>query len=196
MEIGKKDEAVTRQWWRNDDAGSQRADAVLPITVETWEGVADRMRLEGGSSSPVSEVVAWSSRRRPTRTPGAPSASLSRVQTRADVSVGWLARQCCRGVERIRAGGRAAAFFPLAASYRFCRDQGPVGRKWSLPWPEARREACAGPWRKGGKGRREVLEKRRGTSASLYLTKGRAGRWGRLRRHAGRGGRWGGPRGR
>jgi len=31
-------------------------------------------------------------------------------------------RQCCRGVERIRVSRRAATFFPLAASYRFCGD--------------------------------------------------------------------------
>jgi hypothetical protein len=34
-------------------------------------------------------------------------------------------RQCCRGVERIRVSRRAATFFPLAASYRFCGTRGP-----------------------------------------------------------------------
>jgi hypothetical protein len=36
--------------------------------------------------------------------------------------VGRSTRQCCRGVERIRVSRRAATFFPLAASYRFCGD--------------------------------------------------------------------------
>src|SRR5256714_7351311 len=79
-------------------------------------------------------------------------------------------RQCCRGVERIRVSRRAATFFPLAASYRFCGDYGAwQGSKWSSARPEAGGE--------GNKKRgRELLEKRRGTSASLYLVKDRAGR--------------------
>ena len=39
-----------------------------------------------------------------------------------DARVRWSARQCCRGVERIRVSRRAATFFPLTALYRFCED--------------------------------------------------------------------------
>ena len=48
-------------------------------------------------------------------------------------------RQCCRGVERIRASRHAVTIFPLTASYRFCGDQGcPAGSRWSSARPEAR----------------------------------------------------------
>src|ERR1700722_7383435 len=80
-------------------------------------------------------------------------------------------RQCCPGVERIRVSRRAAIFFLLATSYRTWQ-----GSKWSSAQPEARG---------GGVGRRErgreqkrgreLLEKRRGTSASLYQAKDWAG---------------------
>jgi hypothetical protein len=46
------------------------------------------------------------------------SASLSGVDARVRRST----RQCCQGVERIRVGRCAVAFFPLAASYGFCQD--------------------------------------------------------------------------
>ena len=49
------------------------------------------------------------------------SASLSGVDARVRRST----RQCCRGVERMRVSRRAATFFPLATSYRFCGDRGP-----------------------------------------------------------------------
>jgi hypothetical protein len=76
---------------------------------------------------------------RPAGTPGASPASLPGVDARVRRST----RQCCRGVERMRVGRRAAAFFPLAASYRFCGDQGPGrGVRWSSARPEARGGRC------------------------------------------------------
>jgi hypothetical protein len=71
----------------------------------------------------------------------------------------------------MRASRRAAVIFPLAASYRFCG--GPAGSQWSSARPEVRGAVQEG---EEGKGARELLEKRQGTSASLYLAKGRAGR--------------------
>jgi hypothetical protein len=41
---------------------------------------------------------------------------------RVDARIRRSTRQCCRGVERMRVSRRAATFFPLAASYRFCGD--------------------------------------------------------------------------
>ena len=38
--------------------------------------------------------------------------------------VGRSTRKCCRGDERIRAGGRAEAFFSLATSYLSARTRG------------------------------------------------------------------------
>src|SRR5271170_2467858 len=111
---------------------------------------------------------------RPAGTPGASSATLSGV----DAGVRWSTRQCCRGVERMRVGRRAAAFFPLAASYRFCGDQGP-GRGVGGARRGLRHEGGgAGRCERGReqKEARELSEKRRGTSASLYLAKDRAGR--------------------
>jgi hypothetical protein len=80
----------------------------------------------------------------------------------------------------MRVGRRAATFFPLAASYPFCGDQGP-GRGVGGARRGLRHEGgSAGRCERGGreqKEARELLEKRRGTSASLYLAKDRAGRW-------------------
>jgi hypothetical protein len=52
-----------------------------------------------------------------------------------------------------------------------------AGSKWSSARPEAR-GGGAGRWERGREQKRgrELLEKRRGTSAPLYLVKGRAGR--------------------
>jgi hypothetical protein len=58
---------------------------------------------------------------------------------RVDARAGRSTRQYCRDVERIRVSRRAATFFPLAASYRFCGDQGDqAGSKWSSARTEAR----------------------------------------------------------
>jgi hypothetical protein len=74
----------------------------------------------------------------------------------------------------MRASRRAAAIFSLAASYRFCREKGAQegvnGARRGLRHEGAVQEG------EEGKGARELLEKRRGTSASLYLARGRAGR--------------------
>src|SRR5438034_5661985 len=76
-------------------------------------------------------------------------------------------RQCCRCVERIRVSRGAAAYFPLAASNRFVGTRGP-GRGVSGARRGLRHEGAV---QEGGKGEgnkkrgRELLEKRRGTSA-------------------------------
>src|SRR2546423_7786561 len=57
---------------------------------------------------------------------------------RVDARVRRSRRQTCRGVERIRASQSAAAFFPLAASYRF------AGSKWGSARPEERKGRCRG----------------------------------------------------
>jgi hypothetical protein len=88
-----------------------------------------------GSSGPASRAFARSSQRRPAATPGASSASLSRV----DARVGWSTRQRSRGVERMRASRGTATFFPLAASYRFCGDRGGwQGTRGARQRPKAR----------------------------------------------------------
>jgi hypothetical protein len=87
-------------------------------------------------------------------------------------TVGWPTRQCCRGVERIRAGGPAETFLSLARSYL------PVGTgarrgRWSLPRPKARK----GPYRKvkRKKGRKRVVGKAAGDERALIP--GRASGW-------------------
>jgi hypothetical protein len=69
---------------------------------------------------------------------------------------------------------RTATFFPLAASYRFCGDRG-AGRE-QVELGSGLRHEQKGRESRGEKGGRELLEKRRGTSTSLYLAKDRAGR--------------------
>jgi hypothetical protein len=77
----------------------------------------------------------------------------------------------------MRASRRTATLFLLAASYRFCGDRG-AGREQVELRSSLRHERRVQEGRepRGEKGGRELLEKRRGTSASLYLAKGRAGR--------------------
>jgi len=77
----------------------------------------------------------------------------------------------------MRASRGTATFFPLAASYRFCGDRG-AGREQVELGSGLRHERRVQEGRelRGKKGGRELLEKRRGMSASLYLVKGRAGR--------------------
>jgi hypothetical protein len=75
----------------------------------------------------------------------------------------------------MRVGRRAAAFFPLAASYRFCGDQGP-SRGVGGAQRGLRHEGDGAGRCERGRGpeeARELLEKRRRTSASLYLAKDR-----------------------
>src|SRR5271156_7076689 len=76
----------------------------------------------------------------------------------------------------MRASRGTATFFPLAASYRFCGDRG-AGRE-QVELGSGLRHEQEGRESRGKKGGRELLEKRRGTSASLYLARGRAGRCG------------------
>jgi hypothetical protein len=58
--------------------------------------------------------------------------------------------------------------------YRFCGDRG-AGRE-QVELGSGLRHEQEGRESRGKKGGRELLEKRRGTSASLYLAKDRAGR--------------------
>jgi hypothetical protein len=51
------------------------------------------------------------------------------IQATVDKRVLW------GGVERIKAGGRAEAFFSQAASYLFGGGRGHVGERWSSPRP-------------------------------------------------------------
>jgi hypothetical protein len=76
-------------------------------------------------------------------------------------------------VERMRASRGTATFFPLAASYRFCGDRGADREQVELG--SGLRHEQEGRESRGTKGGRELMEKRRGTSASLYLAKDRAG---------------------
>jgi hypothetical protein len=75
----------------------------------------------------------------------------------------------------MRASRGTATFFPLAASYRFCGDRGGAGRE-QVELGSGLRHEQEGRESRGKKGGRELMEKRRGTSASLYLAKDRAGR--------------------
>jgi hypothetical protein len=99
-------------------------------------------------------------------------------------------RQCCRGVERMRVGRRAATFFPTGRVVSVLWGPGAwPGSRWSSARPDARGGRCS-QVREGGreqKEERELLEKRRGTSASLYLAKDRLADEVRVRRHTGHG---------
>jgi hypothetical protein len=88
------------------------------------------------------------------------------VIVRVDIGVRRSMRQCCRGVKRMGVSRRAATFFPVAASYRFCGDRGgPVGSKWSSARIEVRggrrREVREGKGREQKRGR-ELWEKAAG----------------------------------
>ena len=74
----------------------------------------------------------------------------------------------------MRASRDTATFFPLAASYRFCGDQG-AGRE-QMELGSGLRHEQEGGESKGGRGERELLEKWWVMSVSLYLAKGWAGR--------------------
>jgi len=86
--------------------------------------------------------------------------------------VGWSIRKCRGSVERIKAGGRAEAYFSQAASHLSVEGGGVQGKV-----EFAKALDTTGVVRRGGGniGGRELLEKRRGTNASLYLVEGRAG---------------------
>jgi hypothetical protein len=73
----------------------------------------------------------------------------------------------------MRASRRAATFFLLAASYRFCADQGAwPGSRWSPARPEARGGRCRQVRQvregKGTKGKRESCWKSGGGRVRLY----------------------------
>jgi hypothetical protein len=70
----------------------------------------------------------------------------------------------------MRASRRAAALFPLAALCRFCGEWGP-GQGVSGARRDLRHERAVQEGEEG-RGARELLEKWRGTRASLYLAKG------------------------
>jgi hypothetical protein len=112
-----------------------RKDSRPDRRYREWHGEERLAQKSGYYERNESQHAEWG------RIRGAPSKAQRTVDAQSD----GRRDKCCRGVERIRAGGRATAFFQLAAPYRFCGDQGTAGSQWSSPWPEARREACAGP---------------------------------------------------
>jgi len=72
----------------------------------------------------------------------------------------------------MRVGRRAAAFFPLAASYRFCGDQGP-GRGVGGARRGLRHEGGgAGRCERGDKRKRESCWKSGGGRVRLYTWRG------------------------
>jgi hypothetical protein len=98
---------------------------------------------------------------------------------RVDAWVRRSRRQCCRGVERIRASRSRCGIVPTGRVVAVLwgkggKPQGVSGARRDLRHDRVGR--CRKVKSEGKKGGRELLEKRRGTSASLYLAKGRAGR--------------------
>ena len=111
-----------------------------------------------------------------------------RVDTRARRS----RRQCCRGVERIRASQSCCGIFPtgrvVSVLWEGGRPQGVSGARCGLRHDRVGR--CTQAKGEGTKRRERVAGKAAGDECVFIPGEGaRAGRLGRVPRHAGRGGR-------